>query len=703
VPFEDLTGNSGFTSDSEGANVNLDITMSDDSARNLWDVQAAIQQIAADLQTAVRSAADFQSYLISIRETSQTIRMPSLGMEGGEGGNMSYSGGRVDTGSVPLIQSELGMASRIGEMEENASGAGGGAMAARNPGERPFDAGEAVSQMTNLAWMASMTGSHNAPPETVAAYEREYQFALSNTRNAQVRRASFGGQTGTPRAYAASQIVRQGLPAAQQFLHGGGLGGAASMLGRLGTYGAIGYAAYQLVDAGLETYAQSRAMAISTNNSDHGIGWGFGTRVSQAGMAMSPFVSQEDAAQIYQAAIEQGWASRESGGFGQGDFSSAVNFMYGAAKDYNMDPAMSAQLLQTNTLEAGQSVAALSQQLLTLKQTLDGTGVSMAAATGAFTSATSFFIGAGASPADAAIISGGMLKSFSGNTVLGPNAAGLQMSVSAMQNPGLQNVIGALNGNLGAAAFAGPNARQGVETYQKLLHTLAKQYSSQTGTSWENRVAMFMTSYGHLTGQQIDFNKGEQLMTEAAADPEFMTRGEDDFVAATSMSGLQHQNWGQQGFHGFDAALESSFGSGSHQNSTAAINSHEYWNEEVNNLLLNSGDNLGNLTLYGPNGKPVSMNGRQVSGADIASWFNSQENYAKFNDPKGGYYIQDQTDKSKNPNKYNYSNIGLGGSNAEASAGGGRDKNTLYITLSDQAKTLININRDTFPLDDGTG
>src|SRR5690242_18927665 len=141
--------------------------MSEDSARNLWDVQAAVQQIAADFQTAVRAASDFNSYLISIRETSQTVKTPSLVMEGGEGGNMSYAGGRVDSGSVPLIQSELGMCNRIGEMEENSTGAGGGMMAAApGAGIQPINAVEIVNQLGYEAWMTSSISGQGIPQET---------------------------------------------------------------------------------------------------------------------------------------------------------------------------------------------------------------------------------------------------------------------------------------------------------------------------------------------------------------------------------------------------------------------------------------------------------------------------------------------------------------------------------------------------------
>lgn len=301
MPFEDLTGNSGFVSNSEGVEANLDINVSEDSARNLWDVQAAVQQIAADFQTAVRAAADFNSYLISIRETSQTVNMPSLGMEGGEGGNMSYAGGRVDSGSVPLIQSEINQAQRIGEMEENQSGVSGGALSARGVG-RPIDTDQIASQITNLAWMGSMFGGdregQGASPANGA---RQYGPGLIGAGAVGRQQQAGGG-----RAYAASRLIGTGLPAAQQFMGGGGVGGAAAALGRLGAAGAIGYAGYQVIDAGLQTYAQSRALAMSANNIDNGTWWGFEQRVGQGAMAMSPFVSQEEAASIYSNAIEQG-------------------------------------------------------------------------------------------------------------------------------------------------------------------------------------------------------------------------------------------------------------------------------------------------------------------------------------------------------------------------------------------------------------
>lgn len=701
MPFEDLTGNSGFVSDSEGATANLEINMSENSARNLWDVQAAVQQIAVDFQTVVRSAADFNSYLISIRETSQTVKMPALGMEGGAGGNMSYAGGRVDSGSVPLVQSEMGMASRIGEMEENASGAGGGAMSARS-GTGTMDVGEFVNQMTNAGWMASMTGGVHTPQETVSAYEQEYQYATSNRRSPQVMSSSFGGQAGTARSFAASRIVGQGLPGAQQFLRGGGAGGMASMLGRLGTYGALGYAGYQLANAGLETYAQSRAMGIAVNNSERGAGWGFGQRLSQSEMAMSPFVSQEDVSQIYNSAIDQGWASRR-GDFAQGNFSQAVNFMYGAAKDYNMDPGTSAQLLQDNALGAGQSIASLNQQLFTLKESLDGTGVSMSSATKTFSSFSSFLIGSGASPTDAARIAGGALRSFAGNTNLGPDSSGAMSVLGAMQNPQIQAIVGGLTGNLPGAAFAGANANKGTEALQGVIHSLAVQYSSQTGMSFENRAALFQTAYKQLTGQDIDQRKAASLMTEAAADPNFVTRGQEEFDKASGMTlktkgGAQAWWSGLDKFFGATHTRNTDPSRSDYDVDSSSINAHRYYSEEVNKLLEGSADQLGNMVLYGPDGKPISANGRNVAGAGIADWFDSEENFNKFNDVKNGYYIMNKNDSSKN--KFDAKNIGYGGSNGGAEEGKS-EANTVYITLSPQAKMYFDTNVDKLELSTG--
>jgi hypothetical protein len=702
VPFEDLTGNSGFTSDSEGAEANLDINMSEDSARNLWDVQAAVQQIATDFQTAVRAAADFNSYLISIRETSQTVRMPSLGMEGGENGNMSYSGGRVDTGSVPFIQSEIGQAQRIGEMEENATGMGGGAMAARAPGAG-LQAGEVVNQLTQAAWLASATGQgqNEVPQETAAAYNQDYNWALRHRKSSMVTTSQYGGQSGTARTFAASRLIANNLPAAQQFLTGGGGGGIAAAFGRIGIAGALGYTGYQLVDAGLETYAQSRALAISANNSQYGAGWGLEQRANQSIMAMSPFISGEEAAQIYSAAVQQGWASR-AGGFAQGDFSSAVNFMYGAAKDYNLSPQASAQLLQTNALGAGESVQALAEQLATLKKSLDGTGVSMETATSTFSDFTSFLVGQGASPGDAARIAGGAINSFAGNTYLGPNASGAQSFMAAMQSTQVQNIVGGLTGNIGGAAFAGTNADRGVAALQGVIHSLAVQYSSMTGTSIENRAALFRIAYNQLTGQNIDPKFAQQFMMEAAANPDFATKGQDTFNQSATIK-TEHQNAFQDWWHGLDDLHGwASTQTGNKQSiadqekNSALINTYSYYSPQINTLLDNAGDNLQNFVLYGPDGKPVMADGNRVAGANIAKWYN--ENYAKFNDPKSGYYIQGPGGKE---DTYNAVNIGAGGNTAGATAAGGNAANTVYITLSDEAKKYFNTNTDKVNLPDG--
>ncbi|HEY6020551.1 MAG TPA: hypothetical protein VIY48_11880 [Candidatus Paceibacterota bacterium] len=704
MPFEDLTGNSGFTSDSEGANANLDITMSDESARNLWDVQAAIQQIAVDFQTAVRSAADFQSYLISIRETGQTIQMPSLGMEGGEGGNMSYSGGRVDTGSVPIgVQSEGGMAGRVAEMEENSSGAGGGLMGSRAPaGAGGTDPGEFISQVTNTAWMASMgLGQHNNQIAN-EAYGQAYRFAQGNPLSPQVLGSTFGGQAGTPHAYAASQLISQAVSGSQQFLRGGGVGGFAGSIGRLGMYGAIGYTGYQVGNAVLEQYAQARAMGISANNSDYGTGWGFGQNVGRAGMALSPFVSSEEATQIYEAAVSQGWASRK-GGFDQGNFGQAVNFMYDAAKDYNMDPSMSAQLLQTNALGAGQSINALSQQLLTLKQTLDGTGVSMDSANTSFASFTSFLISAGANPDVASQIAGGALKGYAGNTLLGPTGMGAGIAQATLQSTQAQNILAGLTGTLPGAVLAGSHGLEATSELQKMTSRLANQILGMSGLDAEEKAAMFQQSYNAMWGVTITPQQASDMMAENAANPTLLTQGQRDYLDKSKMGPLEHQNAIQSWWHGLDdtggwAASQTGHARTTEQmeKASALINSYQNYSPEVNALLSSSGD-LSKVILYGPDGKPVMDEGKRVAGANIAKWFSDTSNYNKFTASGSGYYIEDESGA-----RYNSMNIGVGGSGgAQQDVSGSSDARTIYITLSPQAKQWFDTNKDKLHLSDG--
>lgn len=708
MPFEDLTGNSGFTSDSEGAEATLNFNISDDSARTLWDVQAAVQQIAVDFQTAVRAASDFNSYLISMRETAQTLKMPSMNLEGGEGGNMSYAGGRVDSGSVPLIQSEVSQVQRIGEMEENATGAGGGMMAAagaaRALGGRTMDPGSLVGNLTQAAFLASATGQQeHIPHATGNAYQQAYQFAQNmSPLDPRLRGARYQGQRGTPHAFAASQIISQGLPAAQQFLGGGGVGGFAAMLGRLGAAGAIGYSVYQLADAGLETYAQSRALGIATNNSDHGAAWGFGTRIGQASMAMSPFVSSEEAAQIYNTAVNQGWASKR-GGFAEGDFSSAVNFMYGAAKDYNMDPAMSGQLLHSNAMGAGQSIQALSEQLLTLKQTLDGTGVSMDAASSTFTSFTGMLIASGATAPMASQIAGGALSAYSGNAYLGPSGRGAEIVQQTMGTQQTQNILAALTGTLpGAALASGGHLQASTAELDKLTKRFTDQVMSMNNLDPPEKAAMFAQIYNATFGTQITPQEASNMMAVNIDNPNALTEGQKKYLEKGKIGKLDTRSWGASAWNDIDNLLvgmvadHSSTLEGQETNS-AAINIYSHYNEEVNTLLENSGDNLQNVVLYGPDGKPVQSGGNRVAGANIAKWFNDPANYAKFADPNSGYYIQDQND-----NKYNSKNIGLGGSNAiNPNDTGSNDKNTIYIKLASDAKRLIDTDKTQLNLDTG--
>jgi hypothetical protein len=677
--------------------------MSEDSARNLWDVQAAIQQIATDFQTAVRAASDFNSYLISIRETGQTVKMPSLDMGGGEGGNMSYSGGRVDQGSVPLIQSEMGMASRIGEMEENQSGAGGGAMAARAPNAHPVDVGGFISQMTNAGWMASMTGQHGTSQVTQDAYQQAYQFAQGNLLDPQVMAASHAGQTGTPHAFAAQSVISQGLPAAQQFLRGGGAGGIASMLGRLGTYGAIGYAGYQLANAGLETYAQSRSLGISTNNSQNGTGWGFQQRLGQAGMSMSPFVSQEEAAQIYSSAVGQGWASR-AGGFQQGTFGQAVNFMYGAAKDYNMDPAMSAQLLQTNSLGAGESVQSLSEQLLTLKQALDGTGVSMDAAGSTFTSFTGMLIAAGATGPMSAQIAGGALAAYAGNSYLGPSGRGAEIVSSTLGTQQTQNILAGLTGTVPGAALAGEGHLQAsTAELDRLTRRFTDQVMGMSGLDEAEKGAMFAQLYNGTFGTQIGEQDALNMMAVNSSNPAVLSSGQKQYLSKQGIS----YNSGSSAKGAWDRYTGSiqDEASGAWYNkltyasswltnipslwsSGGTENSSRNYSPEVQNLLDNSAD-PGNVSVLDDKGNVVAK-GKDA----ISAWFNDTGNYQKFSASGSKYTIKDQG------SSWNSANIG-GATNTGDLAANANDKNTVYITLSAQAKQYFDTNKSTLTLDTG--
>jgi len=674
---EDYSGTSGFTSDAEGANANLDINMSEEAARNLWDVQAAIQRIAADFQTAVRAASDFNSYLISIRETSQTVKMPSLsGMEGGEGGNMAYDGGRVDAPNLGGAgQGEGNMASRIGEMLENSTGAGGGAMGASGSGranEHPVDVGGFIGQMTTAAWMMQQQGGHQ--------------------------------QTAGGRVAAGASAISSGIPAARQFLGGGGLGGAAGLLTRFGAYGAAGYAAYQLVDAGLETYAQSRAMGIAANNSALGTGWGFQQRVGQATMALSPFVSSEDAAQIYNTAVDQGWAGGQNSGRGydQGNFGQALGFMYNAAKNYGMSPEESSQLLETNSLSAGMSVQALNQQLLTLQQTLDGTGVSTEVATSSFRTLTGALISAGTSPQIAGQIVGGALSGYAGNTALG-RGRGAEIAVSTLLSEQGGNIIAGLTGTLPGAVMAGDHAVASTAELQKLTTRFADQVLNMSGLDPEEKAAMFMQLYNGTFNQNITPLEASNMMAENASNKDLLTAGQKKWLDRGRIGKLEHQNWVQSWWQGLDmGGADWAHGITGHTASLKeeeerkyAVNSYDYYNPEVNALLENATD-LTKVQLFDAQGNPVQMDGNRVAGANIAKWFSDQANYEKFAKRGSGFYITDEQG-----NKYDESNIGLGGVDAAALAGNADEANTIYITLSSDAKAWFATNKDKLELDPG--
>lgn len=686
--------------------------MSDESARNLWDVQAAVQQIAADFQTAVRAASDFNSYLISIRETSQTVRMPSLGMEGGEGGNMSYAGGRVDSGSVPLIQSETSMAQRIGEMEENADGMGGGAIAAASvarafAGGQPGRGAEIVNQLTQAAWLAQAGGGGRHDQSTAGAFQSEYDWARNNPNHPSVLLgpAVGGAPAGSPHAYAAARMISQNLPAAQQFLRGGGFGGFAGGLSRLGVYGAVGYAGFQLASEGVQQYVQARSMSIAANNSENGLGWGFQQRIGASLMAASPFVSGDQANQIYGSAIAQGWGSRANGGFNQGTFGQAVNFMYGALKDYNLDPSQSSQLLATNSLGAGESIQALSEQLLTLKQTLDGTGVSTQAAAAGFQNFTSQLIAGGASGNMAAQVAGGALYAYSGNSYLGPSGRGAQIAASVLGGQQGQNVLAGLIGTIPGAVQGDTHIMASTAELDKLTKRFTDQVLGMHGLDPDERAAMFQQLYNGTFGTSISVQDASNLMATSASNPNALSQGQQKYREKSKISYMSGDT-AKSAWDRYTGGIQEQ-ASGGFWNKFSYASS---WFTEAPNLFnWSSGDSENTVRNYSPEVRNIldnSSNPDQVTVRDesgnvvatgkneISKWFNDPANFQKFSAAGSRYTLKDQNAS------YNATNIGNPVDTGDYSQGI-NDRNTIHIVLSSDAKKLIDTDKKNLTLDTG--
>ena len=620
-------------------------------------------------------------------------------MGGGEGGNMSYSGGRVDSGSVPMVQNEGQQADRVAEMEDNGSGVGGGALQARSS-NRSMEVGDFVGQLTNAAMMAGWTlgSQHTGQQGGGGGYRGGGGSIIPNAMGGSPN----AGRAAGGRAGQIAGFLGQGRVAAQQYLRGGGIGGFASGLGRLGTYGALGYAAYQLVDAGIQTYADSRTLGISTLNSDNGNGWGFDQVVGRSTMSLSPFVTEEEAKAIYGSAIDQGWASR-SGGLPQGTFGQAVNFMYGAAKDYNLDPSVSAQLLQTNSLGAGESVQALSEQLLTLKQTLDGTGVSMNVASSNFTNFTGQLIAAGSSGPEAATIAGGALAAYAGNSYLGPSGRGGQIVASTFASQQGQNVLAGLTGTLpGAVQSAGHGVASTAEL-QKLTSRFANQAASLSGLDDQEKAAMFQQLYNSTFGTQIGQQDAYAMMAENIANPNLLSTGMKSYVDQQRIS----YNTGDASKSAWDrytgAIRDDASGAWYNKASYASSwftsipalwssggseNSVRNYSPEVQNLLDNS-INPGGITVMDGSGNVVAK-GKDA----ISKWFNDPSNFQKFSASGSKYTIKDQNAS------WNASNIGGTGNTGDVAAGANAN-NTIYITLSSQAKQYFDTNKSSLTLDTG--
>jgi hypothetical protein len=266
--------------------------------------------------------------------------------------------------------------------------------------------------------------------------------------------------------------------------------------------------------------------------------------------------------------------------------------------------------------------------------------------------------------------------------------------------------LSGLTGTVPGAAFSGEHGIASTKELQRLTSRFTTEVMSMKNLDMDEKAAIFRDLYNSTFGTQITQQDSLNMIAENTADKNLLSEGQQKYLDKGRMGELKHQTSANAFFHrlddlgniGLENENDPAAKLAASEKNSHLINGYQNYNEEVNKLLESSasGGTLGDTVLYGPDGKPVTMNGNRVAGANIAKWFNESGNYDKFSARKSGYYIQDSSGV-----KHTSDNIGLGGSDQTVLAEDTPESRTVYIQLSAQAKQYFDTNKDKLTLDTG--
>ncbi len=221
----------------------------------------------------------------------------------------------------------------------------------------------------------------------------------------------------------------------------------------------------------------------------------------------------------------------------------------------------------------------------------------------------------------------------------------------------------------------------------------------------DEKAAMFMQLYNGTFGTQIGLEDARNMMVENVSTPGLLSEGQKKYKSELGMSYMSGDK-GRNAWDRYTGSIQDS-ASGAWYNkfsyasswftSAPALwdetggtaNSNRNFSPEVQSVLDSSPD-ASKVVVLDESGKAVATGKDEVS-----TWFADRNNYNKFSASGSRYTIRDNGSNST------WNSMNIGGASSTNDVAGANEKNTIYITLSPQAKQWFDTNKDNFTLDDG--
>lgn len=291
----------------------------------------------------------------------------------------------------------------------------------------------------------------------------------------------------------------------------GALGSVARVAGPVGAALAGGLALNSAVQNAGEFYQSYKNQGMERGG---GFSEGFGYEMQARTMAINPFISTDQARQIMQSALKDGYTGKE--------FDTVTDFMAKNLKDMNMSIANSAALMRKNVIAGGQSIQGLNASLATMKELSKDGYAGLSQRQENFTSGTAALISQGMSGGDAAAVQQGVEEQFSDNPVLAQGGVSKEFVESAMQNDLFMIQVGAMSGVRGVNA--GEISEQlgdkaGSAVWKKLRDFALRASKAPTEARAVTQFQMYIKPY--FPKIAADRTQSRALMKELLANPEY--------------------------------------------------------------------------------------------------------------------------------------------------------------------------------------